>query len=585
MIKIRSNNKRLPMAATFILADNSRTRYTAGTMMYFAQGIPQGLLSITIPAWLASQGVSATDIASYLAVIVLPWAFKLVTGPLMDRYQFRPMGKRRPWVLTAQLGLSLSLLALMLIENPAEQIGLLMMIGVLINSFAATQDVAVDGMSIDLTPVREQGRLNAFMSFGKAIGWGVTSAVSGFLLMTYGMQVTAIVAAVVSAVIFLAFAVVLEREGERKLPWSDGKAALKDKPPGSFGAVFSGVNKVLWTRTSVVVLLIMFFDGLISGFGHALMPIAAVKLFGYTTQQWSQLVAVMGLIGAVVALSLGPVIDRIGAKRILFLTISLVGIHAVLIAQTQTMWQDTTYIRVMLSIWVLMSPVVMVCIIALAMAICSGGNSATQFAVYMSVANLGHSAGSKIYGMVSEQSSYVDSYLMLGLLVVILIVILYFHRHKHDRDGQPGHKHIKTYTIGTGGSGAGVFFSGAMRCPKCRCDMDQIDVDGTIIDRCTSCIGIWFDEGEVEALNNKEAAVAIDTGTTDIGQQQNVIDEYQCPRCGGQMEKKVDPQQQHIWYETCVDCNGSFFDAGEFRDLAQVTISDFFKRLVTPKRE
>jgi hypothetical protein len=51
------------------------------------------------------------------------------------------------------------------------------------------------------------------------------------------------------------------------------------------------------------------------------------------------------------------------------------------------------------------------------------------------------------------------------------------------------------------------------------------------------------------------------------------------------MEKKVDPQQQHIWYETCVDCNGSFFDAGEFRDLAEVTISDFFKRLVIPKRE
>ena len=573
------------MATTFILADSSRTRYAAGTMMYFAQGIPQGLLGITIPAWLASQGVSAADIGSYLAVIVLPWAFKLVTGPLMDRYQFRPMGKRRPWVLTAQLGLSLSLLALMLIENPAEQIGLLMLIGALINSFAATQDVAVDGMSIDLTPVREQGRLNAFMSFGKAVGWGATSAVSGFLLMTFGMQVTAIAAAVVSAIIFVFFTAVLEREGERKLPWTSGKAASKRQQPGSFGAVFSDVNKVLWTRTSLVVLAIMFFDGLISGFGHALMPIAAVKLFGYTTQQWSQLVAVMGLIGAVVALSLGPAIDRIGAKRILILTISLVGMHAVLIAQTQSMWQDTTYIRVMLSVWVLMSPVVMVCIIALAMAICSSSNSATQFAVYMSVANLGHSAGSKIYGMVSERSSYVDSYLMLALLVVIMIVILYFHRHKHDRDDKPGHKKIQTYTIGTGGSGAGVYFSGAMRCPKCRCDMEQIDVDGTIIDRCTSCSGIWFDEGEVEALSNKEAAAVIDTGTTDIGKQHNVIDDYQCPRCGGQMEKKVDPQQQHIWYETCVDCNGSFFDAGEFRDLAQVTISDFFKRLVTPKRE
>ncbi|MBT8061214.1 MAG: MFS transporter, partial [Gammaproteobacteria bacterium] len=179
------------MAATFVLRDSARIRYLTGSMMYFAQGIPQGLLAIAIPAWLASLGASASDIGTYLSVIVLPWAFKLVTGPFMDRYQFLPMGRRKPWVLGAQFGLTVSLLALMLIENPAQQIGLLMLIGVLINSFAATQDVAVDGMSIDLTPVREQGRLNAFMSFGKAVGWGVTSAISGLLLVNFGMQVTA----------------------------------------------------------------------------------------------------------------------------------------------------------------------------------------------------------------------------------------------------------------------------------------------------------------------------------------------------------------------------------------------------------
>jgi len=573
------------MTASLVLLESPRVRYATGTMMYFAQGIPYGLLHITIPAWLASQGVGAADIGSYLAVIILPWAFKLVTGPLMDRYQFRPMGKRRPWVLGAQLGLSLSLLALMSIDNPVDQVGLLMFIGVLVNSFAATQDVAVDGMSIDLTPVREQGRLNAFMSFGKAVGWGVTSAVSGFVLMNFGMQVTAIMAAAVSAIVLLAFVAVLEREGERKLPWSTGKAVMDSQPPGSFKDVFSGVNKVLWTRTSMIVMLIMFFDGVISGFGHALMPIAAVKLFGYTTQQWSQLVAMMGLIGAVVALMLGPLIDRVGAKRILAMTVALVGVHALLIAQTQGLWQDTLYIRVMLSIWVLMTPVVMVCIIALAMAICSSSNSATQFAIYMSLANLGVSAGSKVYGIIAERSSYVDNYMMLAALVVIMMVILYFHRHRHQHDGKSGKRSVKSYTLGSAGGGGGVFFSGAMRCPKCRCDMAQIDIEGTIIDRCTSCSGIWFDEGELEVLNNPRAATDIDTGEAGLGKQYNAIDNYRCPRCGGHMDKKVDAQQRHIWYETCLECNGSFFDAGEFRDLAQVTISDFFKRLITPKRE
>jgi Zn-finger nucleic acid-binding protein len=44
------------------------------------------------------------------------------------------------------------------------------------------------------------------------------------------------------------------------------------------------------------------------------------------------------------------------------------------------------------------------------------------------------------------------------------------------------------------------------------------------------------------------------------------------------MTRVVDEQQQHIGYETCSDCNGSYFDAGEFRDLSQLTLSDFFKR-------
>ncbi len=144
-LSLRGRKIRTVMAANFILIDSPKARYATGAMMYFAQGIPAGLLAISIPAWLASQGVSAGDIASYFAVIALPWAFKLLTGPLMDRFEFLAMGRRRPWVLGAQLGLSLSLLALMLVERPAEQMGLLMLIGALINVFAATQDVAVDG--------------------------------------------------------------------------------------------------------------------------------------------------------------------------------------------------------------------------------------------------------------------------------------------------------------------------------------------------------------------------------------------------------------------------------------------------------
>ena len=567
------------MAISNTLSTSSNVRYATGSIMYFAQGIPQGLIGIAIPAWLASLGVSASEIASYLAVITLPWAFKLVTGPFMDRFEYLPMGRRRPWVIGAQLGLALSLLALMLVERPAEQVGLLMLIGVLINTFAATQDVAVDGMSIDLTPVREQGRLNAFMSFGKAVGWGVTAAVSGVLVTTWGLQATAIIAAIVASIPLLVILFVRERKGERALPWTRGKAATTHNAGSSFGDVFSGINEVLWVRSSLIIMAIMFMDGLIYGYGQALMPIAAVNLFGYTTAQWSQLVAMMGLIGAVLALAVGPIIDRMGAKRMLFVATSLVAIHALMIAQTQHLWEDTTYVRVMLSLWVMMLPVVMVSVIALAMAICSSSLSATQFAIYMSVANLGHAFGSKLYGSVSEQSDYSQSYMLLSTLAAVLIVIVLFYRHRGEQ------KHTPHHTIIVGGAEAGAFWSGAMRCPKCRADMEQIEFDGTEIDRCKTCGGIWFDAGEIEVLRDKQAAAAIDTGDASVGKQSNAIDDYPCPRCSGAMVRVVDPQQTHIWYETCSACSGSFLDAGELLDLSTLTVADFFKGLVTPERK
>jgi len=573
------------MTTRLILADNSRTRYATGALMYFAQGVPQGLLHIALPAWLASQGVGAGQIASYLAVIVLPWAFKLLSGPLMDHYEFLPMGRRRPWVLGAQLGLSLSLLSLILVDDPAAQIGLLMLLGVLINIFAAAQDVAVDGMAIDLTPVQEQGRLNAFMAFGKAVGWGTSSAVSGVLLVTVGLGVTAVVGAVIAGFVFVGFALVLERKGERRLPWSRGEAATEPRPGKSFAGLFKGLNESLWTRVSLVLMAVMFVDGLVGGYGHALMPIAAIKLFGFTTPQWSQLVAVMGLAGATVALGLGPLIDRFGAKRMLLLTISLVAAHAFLLAETQYLWENTVYVRVMLAIWILMGPVTMVCMIAMAMAICSNVNSATQFAIYMSLANLGSAAGSKIYGLISERTSYVEAYILLGALAVALLGALFFFRHRHAHAAGAEHKMARSYTVGMGAGEAGMFWSGAMRCPKCRADMETVEIEGTQVDRCSACRGLWFDPGEAERLRSRKAAAALDIGDASSGRQQNRIDRYRCPRCGGPMIRMVDPQQTHIWYEKCGSCHGSFFDAGEFTDLATLSIADVFKSLRAPERD
>ena len=107
-----------------------------------------------------------------------------------------------------------------------------------------------------------------------------------------------------------------------------------------------------------------------------------------------------------------------------------------------------------------------------------------------------------------------------------------------------------------------------MICPKCQSDMEAIVYEGIEVDRCKGCQGIWFDAGESDWLRHEDAAATIDTGDPLTGRQTNTIDRYRCPRCDGGMLRRIDPKPPHIQYEECTSCRGSFFDAGEFADVA-----------------
>ncbi|MCH2351758.1 MAG: hypothetical protein MK322_09855, partial [Pseudomonadales bacterium] len=85
-----------------VLTEQRWVRMSAFTAFYFAQGVPIGFLTVALLKWLDG---SISELATYGAIVTLPWAFKLVVGPFMDRFTYRSMGFRRPWVLVAQGGL------------------------------------------------------------------------------------------------------------------------------------------------------------------------------------------------------------------------------------------------------------------------------------------------------------------------------------------------------------------------------------------------------------------------------------------------------------------------------------------------
>jgi len=125
----------------------------------------------------------------------------------------------------------------------------------------------------------------------------------------------------------------------------------------------------------------------------------------------------------------------------------------------------------------------------------------------------------------------------------------------------------------------------SIECPKCGHGMEEVSYGGDVlIDRCTNCHGLWFDQGEADLLKGKWMGEALDTGAASKGKKWNDVEDVDCPRCGQRMEKAADPDQPHIWYEVCKD-HGMFMDAGEFSDFKHETLSDWFRSLIKGLRK
>ena len=125
-----------------------------------------------------------------------------------------------------------------------------------------------------------------------------------------------------------------------------------------------------------------------------------------------------------------------------------------------------------------------------------------------------------------------------------------------------------------------------MQCPKCTGQMELKTYGRKIsVQRCTACGGLWC-KPDVLLEMKKEAMseMVLDAGDPSVGRKYDKVDNVQCPECDLPMQKKADESQTHIWYETCAQCQGMYFDAGEFTDLKYDTFMDRVRDFVKGKR-
>ena len=418
-----------------ILSQQRWLRFSTFTAFYFAQGVPIGLFSVALPAFMAAEGSSVGEIAAYTGTVSLPWALKLFAGPIMDRFTFLAMGFRRPWVIFAQTGLVVSLLVLAVASTSGDpSIFALTWFGFCCNVFSASQDVATDGMAIELLPEDERGRANAFMALGQALGFSSFGAVSGFLLVSTNISTVAVTAAVTILIIWAIAILVRERPGEKMLPWTPGKEAdVVRRKDASFRTIFWDLLRTICLPMSLLLILMEFVNRANDGIGLALFPTYATQALGVEPEIWTSFVSIVGFVAAFVGLVIGVFIDWLGVKRMLIIVL-LLGALLRLIAWIGVSFFDFGLAPLMY-LYIIASFVgqcIFVATIAIFMTICLKRISATQFSVYMSLANLSRTIGAFLYGLVSVHIALHDGFLIMAVLLAIgAIATMYFFPDSH----------------------------------------------------------------------------------------------------------------------------------------------------------
>ena len=418
------------------LSENTFLRYFTFAALYIAQGIPEGLLWYAIPAWLAMNGKSPAEVGSYVAVLGIPWSLKIINAPIMDRFTFLSMGRRRPWVLIGQFGLILSFFSMSLIINPLDNLYLLMITGFLVGFFEVTQDIAVDGMAIDILPVDQQARANGLMWGSKTLGISAAVATGSWILNEYGYFYAIISFSFMVSLIITIPLLLRERPGEKLLPWTQGEPSkLAEKIQlHSWKTIFKSLVKVFFLPVSLIMGIAAFNFSIGKGLIDTLLPVFTVQGLGWADTQYSQFFATAYLISGILGMIVGGfLIDYFGKVKMISIYLVTLIIIICLLSFLKILWQSEFFMMGFITAFYVLVTFSTIAIFASAMQLCWKRVAATQFTLYMAISNLGLAAGAAIMGQLKIFLNWeyvILSYIIFAITMLVLLRFINFEKHQ-----------------------------------------------------------------------------------------------------------------------------------------------------------
>ena len=389
-------------------------------LLGFSAGLPLLLVLGTLSFWLREAGIDRTTIG-YLSWVGLAYAFKLVWAPLVDRMPIplltRWLGRRRSWLLLAQLAVMAGLVA-MSFNDP--QVALQPVVwGALAVAFgSATQDIALDAYRIESANTERQAALAAAYQTGYRLA--MIWAGAGVLWIAARAEAAPLAQAAVQAALPVAAqigqitqgAAVAAKAIYQHGAWQTaylvmaasmllGVVTVLLSPEPAHRAIAPAKNVGDWLRSALVepfadfirryrwqaaLILALIAVYRISDVVMGIMANPFYVDLGYTKDEVAAVTKVYGVIMTLVGAFIGGVLSmRFGVMRILLLGALLSAASNMLFAWLAGHGHDVTALIFVISADNLSSGIASAAFIAYLSSLTNVNYSATQYALFSSM--------------------------------------------------------------------------------------------------------------------------------------------------------------------------------------------------------
>lgn len=389
-------------------------------VLYLAHALPLYFYNVALPTILRHQGVDLRWIGM-LSLLYIPWAFKFFWAPLLDRFYLKALGKRKTWLLFTQIALVLGVVALALTQFDYG-LGVFVIVGLWISTFAATQDIAIDGYTVETFSESEYRLGSMAQSIGVALGSMVGGAGTLWLYQHYGWQTALMSLAAMTALTMLAIFQIKEKSSTEKIARQAPSLIRAFKRP-----------EMLWALALIVCYRVVE------------APAMAMLNPMLIDQKWSlaQIGVLMSVIGAGVgllaAVSAAFLLKKIAATQLLIWAgWARTLIYALLGAAVLLSWFDQW--RLLLGVFVVVilaiRYVAMTSLYAHFMHTSSKEQAGTDFTILVCFELLVYFIGGAMSGFLAKALGYGNFYLILAAASVLSVLLSQVLIHKAKQTQQ-----------------------------------------------------------------------------------------------------------------------------------------------------